>query len=220
MPAALHRVAPRPAAGEAWLVADRLSCERGGRDVFRTLDIILARGHVLQIEGANGSGKTSLLRILAGLLIPAEGAVFWRGTDIRTELRTYCGELCFVGHMDGLKSGLTARENLRFARTLRASPGGCTPDEALERLGMAAYAGTQVAYLSSGQRRRVALARLLLGAEPLWILDEPFAALDEAGIGRVEALLAAHAACGGLAVVSTHQTLRIAHDRLVLSGGS
>lgn len=193
------------------LETSALACERGGLRLFAGIGFTLAAGTLLRLRGRNGSGKTSLLRILAGLTRPAEGTVRWRGTDI-AELREEFGrELLYIGHAAGVKDDLTVRENLEFAARL----GGVTCahaalDGALEQLGIGRLARLPARHLSQGQRRRAALARLpLSGAVPLWLLDEPFAALDEEAIAQVSALCAAQLAAGGILVLTSHQEMPI-----------
>lgn len=186
-----------------------LACERGGLRLFADLSFSLAPGGLLRVRGANGSGKTTLLRALAGLTRPAAGAVRWRGNAAADDFRQ---EMLFLGHAAAVKDELTVTENLIFSARLS----GLTFPEvnvkgALEQLGIARLADLPARYLSQGQRRRAALARLALSsAVPLWLLDEPFAALDGAGIGQVSALCAAHLASGGMLVLTSHQDVAIA----------
>lgn len=189
------------------LEAHDLACIRADELVFRGVGLAVAPREVVQIVGANGSGKTSLLRILCGLAPPADGVVRWDGEDIQTLGKRYTAALCYLGHLNGVTPTLTAAENLRFAaRLCRAKP-DLDLDDVLERIGLTAIADVPARRLSAGQRQRVALARLLVADAPLWVLDEPLTALDAAGKALVERLLAAHATQGGLAVVSTHQPL-------------
>ena len=176
-----------------------LACERGGARLFSGLSFSLAPGGLLRVRGANGSGKTTLLRTLAGLTRPAAG-----------EVRSNGMAHLFIGHSAGVKDELTVLENLEFsARLSGLREPGC--EKALEQLGIARLAGLPARYLSQGQRRRVALARLALSASiPLWLLDEPFAALDNAGIAQVSALCSAHLAGGGILVLTSHQDVAIA----------
>jgi heme exporter protein A len=175
-----------------------LACERGGLPLFSGVSFRLAPGGLLRVRGANGSGKTTLLRALAGLTRPAAG-----------EVRRECAFL-FAGHAAGLKDEFSVRENLEFAARLAALDAG-QAGAALERLGIARLAKLPARHLSQGQRRRAALARLALAAAvPLWLLDEPFAALDADGIGRVAALCAGHLAAGGMVVLTSHQDVDIA----------
>ena len=184
-----------------------LACERGGLRLFANLDFSVAAGELLRVRGANGSGKTTLLRTLAGLSQPAEGSVRWRDHPIGSDDRR---EMLFLGHAPGIKDELTVLENLEFSARLA---GLTNPDcgKALQQLGIARLAQLPARYLSQGQRKRAALARLALsGGVPLWLLDEPFAALDEEAIVGVSALCAAHLAAGGMVVLTSHQDVPIA----------
>ncbi len=189
------------------LETNALACERGGHRLFSGLGFALASGGLLRLRGANGSGKTSLLRILAGLTRPAAGTLRWRGREIDDG---YQGEMLFLGHAPALKAELTVLENLEFSAQLcKLKNTDCK--QALERLGIERLADLPASYLSQGQQRRAALARLALSADvPLWLLDEPFAALDDEAIGRVSALCAAHLAAGGMLVLTSHQDVAIA----------
>ncbi|MDA1118269.1 MAG: cytochrome c biogenesis heme-transporting ATPase CcmA [Proteobacteria bacterium] len=192
------------------LEASNLDCLRGGRALFRSLSFALQGGELLRIVGANGSGKTSLLKILCGLLSPEAGEVRWQGTPIPNLREDFTRHLVYLGHAPAVKDDLTAAENLTVACTLAgrtASPQQAR--EALESYGLAAN-DVAVRRLSQGQRRRAALARLLLSAAaPLWLLDEPFAALDAAAARFTEELIASHVAQGGAVVYTTHQEATI-----------
>jgi heme exporter protein A len=186
-----------------------LACERGGLRLFSDLGFALQAGGLLRVRGANGSGKTTLLRTLAGLTRPAAGEVRWRGEAIGEEYRR---EMLFLGHAAALKDELTVLENLEFAARISGLeiPRSKISD-ALERLGIARLADLPARYLSQGQRKRAALARLALSSGALlWLLDEPFSALDEEAIARVSALCAAHLAAGGMLVLTSHQDIPIA----------
>ncbi len=201
------------------LSAQGLCCVRHDRRLFDALSFTLRDGEILQVEGANGSGKTSLLRMLCGLVQPDEGAILWDGADIQDARAEFLADVIYIGHAHGVKEELTARENLRFAQAL--GPAGHTSIEtALDRVGLYGYEDVPARALSAGQRRRVALARLLVRAARLWILDEPFTALDRAGRELVEALLAAHIEGGGLAVLTTHQPHALAHCPTVVHLGA
>lgn len=184
-----------------------LACERGGQRLFSNLGFALQAGGLLRVRGANGSGKTTLLRALAGLTRPAEGTIHWRGNPIGDEFRA---EMLFLGHAPAIKDELTVIENLEFSAQLSGLDGAVC-SSALDRLGIARLAELPARYLSQGQRKRAALARLALSAAvPLWLLDEPFAALDEGAIAAVSALCAAHLAAGGMLVLTSHQDVPIA----------
>lgn len=194
------------------LEAVDLQCVRGGRLLFSGLGFRLRAGELLRIAGANGSGKTSLLRIACGLLAPTAGVVRWRGADIHGLREEFWRELLYIGHANAIKDDLTAAENLKIACTLAGVNGS---DEqagaALRLLGLGGREGLPARVLSQGQRRRVALARLALAeAVPLWVLDEPFTALDAAAMECVQELVARHLARGGAVMYSTHHEARIA----------
>jgi heme exporter protein A len=193
------------------LDAKALACERGGRPLFSDISIALEAGGLLRVRGPNGSGKTTLLRALAGLTRPAQGSIRWRGKPIAELAEEFGRELLYIGHAVALKDDLTVGENLAFAAELAGSAASFAQMEsALERLGMARQASLPARALSQGQKRRAALSRLALpGAAPLWLLDEPFAALDEDGIGTVRELVSAHLACGGIAVLTSHQEIAL-----------
>jgi heme exporter protein A len=186
-----------------------LACERGGVRLFSDLGFALGAGSLLRVRGANGSGKTTLLRTLAGLTRPSAGSVRWRGNPAGEEYRK---EMLFLGHAPGVKDELTVLENLDFAARISGLEIPASEfARALERLGIARLADLPARYLSQGQRKRAALARLALSAAvPLWLLDEPFAALDDEAIARVSALCAAHLAAGGMLVLTSHQDIPIA----------
>lgn len=193
------------------LTAAGLACERGERRLFAGLDFALAAGEVLLVVGGNGHGKTSLLRILSGLSQPAAGEVRWRGAPIRAARERYGRAMAYLGHADGIKADLTPLENLRLAAALRGRMlDDAAARRALDRVALARCAELPARALSFGQRRRVALAALMLADAALWILDEPLAGLDAQGVGMVQGLLDAHLAAGGLAVVTTHQNLTLA----------
>ena len=188
-----------------------LCCVRGEKPLFSGLGFRLEGGELLYLHGRNGSGKTSLLRILSGLLPAAGGEVRWRGESVERLGEDYRRELCFLGHHNAIKEELTPLENLQLARRLGDEP----PDEeaalsALARLGLAGREDLPCRYLSQGQKRRVALSRLVNDRRALWLLDEPFVALDTAAVELVATLIAMHVQLGGLAVLTTHQSVDIA----------
>ena len=189
------------------LQAVDLACQRGERLLFRGLTFTVGPGECLHVAGENGAGKTSLLRLLAGLTAPVEGRIEWDGSDIRRLREEFWSLLAYVGHANGVKDELTAVENLHFGNAIAGRPAAeSAARAALDRLGLHDHADRPVRALSQGQRRRVALARLA-GAEAarLWILDEPFTALDARGIEVLRELVAAQLGRGGCVVLTTHQ---------------
>ena len=194
-----------------------LQCVRGERTVFDGLDFSLAAGDALVLTGPNGSGKSSLLRLLAGLLPAAGGSLVWDGAPIADDPARHHARLHYLGHLDAVKPVLTVAENVFFWARLGGS--AREPRAALERFGLAHLADSPARYLSAGQRRRLALARLVAAERALWLLDEPTAALDEGAVGALEATLAEHRAQGGLVVLATHLALGLgAVERLDLAG--
>jgi heme exporter protein A len=191
---------------------ENLACVRGGRLVFRDLNFRIARGGILQVEGPNGSGKTSLLRLIAGLLAPAAGAIRLDASSDADARRDFVG---WLGHQDAAKSQLTPRETLAFfARLYRADD---HVETALGEVGLGRAADLPCQYLSAGQKRRLALARLKLTCRPLWLLDEPLAALDTQGKSLIADLLRAHMNTGGIAIAATHEPLGLGAARLQLA---
>lgn len=188
-----------------------LACARGDHRLFSGLSFSLAEGELLQVEGVNGSGKTSLLRALCGFLIPEAGAIRWRGEDIRELREDYYAEIIYLGHHNAIKDELNALENLH----INAGLAGCALDDkqaiaALRRMGLRGRETLPVKVLSQGQRRRVALARLLVGNAPLWILDEPLTALDVGAVGLMQELIGEHLSRNGMVIYTTHQPLEVA----------
>ena len=188
-----------------------LRCERGERLLFSGLSFSAEPGTLLRIAGPNGTGKTSLLRIMCALLEPTAGEVRWNGGNIRRLREDYLKDLVYIGHLNGVKDDLTVRENLRIAVGLggrRATEGDLA--RALDAVGLAGFEDSMARFLSQGQRRRVALARLYVSAAvPLWILDEPFTALDTRGVAALSALIAGHVGGGGSVVLTTHQEVPV-----------
>lgn len=200
---------PWSAAEDAVFEAVDLACARRDRTLFEGFSFRLGAGELLQIEGANGSGKTSLLRILCLFALADAGEVRWNGRSVEENRSGYLSHLTYIGHTPGVKADLTAFENLRVASALATEAAACHPDDALETVGLAGFEDTYVRELSAGQTRRVALARLLLQPTRLWILDEPFTALDRAGKRLMEGLLEEHCASGGMALITTHQPVDV-----------
>ena len=196
-----------------------LACLRGERLVFRKLSFALAGGSALRLVGPNGSGKTSLLRLLAGLGRPAAGTILWNGAAIDDDRDAHRARLLFLGHQDAVKPWLTVAENLAFWAALHGvSPEAVGP--ALERVALGAQRDLPARFLSQGQRRRLALARFAAIPAPLWLLDEPTVGLDDASVGAVETLVAAHCAQGGMAVVSTHLPMRLPGEATLAREGA
>jgi heme exporter protein A len=196
-----------------------LACRRGGRPVFDRLSFGLGAGELLALTGRNGSGKTTLLRALALLVRPDAGTMRWQGADIRAEPEAWRGRLAWLGHLEGLKGDLSVRENLLAAERLRgAPPADDRLDSALATLDLAGLAARPVRSLSAGQRRRVALVRVVLSQAPLWLLDEPLNALDAPAQMAFRLALETHLAAGGLAIAATHADLGMAVARTLELG--
>jgi len=187
-----------------------LECVRGDRRLFRDVSFSLGPGTLLQLTGPNGSGKTSLLRIICGLMSPESGEIRWQGAQIRTLAEEYSRSITYLGHRIAVKEELNSLENLSIASGLA----GCelSPDQAkaaLARVGLAGRERLPARFLSEGQRRRSALARLINCNTALWLLDEVLASLDQAAIVLIESLIGEHLSRGGMAIVATHQELHI-----------
>jgi heme exporter protein A len=183
-----------------------LACQRGERRLFVGLSFAVPQRTLLHVRGRNGSGKTTLLRALCGLLRQDAGAIRWRGEDIRDLAEDYNRDLLYFGHLNGIKAELTGLENLRVAATLDQDPVADRDIiDALARIGLAGFEDLPTRMLSQGQKKRVALARLILSRAPLWVLDEPFTALDSDAVELLQALIGEQVAKGGSVVLTTHQ---------------
>jgi heme exporter protein A len=182
------------------LRAEDLAAIRGERLVFSAVSFAIPTGGALFLVGPNGSGKSTLLRLLAGLKRPDAGHVLWHGADALADAAAHAARLCYVGHLDAVKPGLTAVENLFFSARI----GGGDVAAALAAMGLSAIADLPARMLSAGQKRRLALARLALSPAPIWLLDEPTLGLDTASVAHLETLLAGHRARGGIVVAATH----------------
>ncbi len=194
-----------------------LTCVRGERHVFAGLGFAVPQGGALLLHGPNGSGKSSLLRLMAGLLKPAQGSLAWDDRPVSDDPEAHRARLQYLGHLDAVKPVLSAAENLSFwASAQGGGQGG--PAAALERIGLTGLADVPARMLSAGQRRRLALARLFLARADLWLLDEPTVGLDEDSISRLQAGLADHRQEGGRVVVATHTAIDLpGADRLDLT---
>jgi len=194
---------------ELLLTLENLTCERDERPLFSGLTARLRAGERVQILGPNGSGKTTLLRTLAGIGAPARGRIEWRGTPVSACRWAFRQSLLYIGHAPGIKAALTPLENLAWYRALSAGSQQGNTLAALERVGLAGYEDIPCYQLSAGQLRRVALARLYLSRAPLWILDEPFTAIDQKGVEDLEQQLQHHTREGGLVILTSHQEVRL-----------
>jgi len=208
-----HEAPAQGPAPESLLAATGLTCLRGDRLLFRDLSLRVNAGQALQVRGPNGCGKTTLLRILCGLTLPENGTIRWRGRVLRSHDPDYLRELRYIGHSDGVKLALSPRENLAVAMALGSGADQGALEAALARLALGQFMDVPCRTLSAGQRRRVGLARLTLGGARLWLLDEPFTALDRSGIDTVRALIEAHLDGGGCAVLTSHQAINLDADR-------
>lgn len=199
------------------LQAYQLACTRGERELFYDINFDINAGDAMRVAGINGSGKTSLLRMLCGLAFPVAGEVRWSGRNIRTVREEFGSQMVYLGHANGVKDDLLAWENIVIASTLSGS--SVSRDQAyaaLEQLGLAQAADLPTRALSQGQRKRVALARLWLCMKtPLWVLDEPFTALDQNAVAQLCGTLNQHLAHGGMVVYTTHQEIELSAQRLL-----
>lgn len=192
------------------LQAQEIRGTRGDRTLFDGLDFTLTSGQLLHLRGHNGSGKTTLMRILAGLLMPEEGEVLWNGQNIRRQRQAFNAQLLYLGHLNGLKGDLNAIENLRTGAALGGLP--VSEDAAWQTLadiGLRGFEDLPTRVLSQGQKRRVALARLWFNRAGLWILDEPFSALDVAAVDALQEVIRQQLERGGMVVLTTHQEVEL-----------
>jgi len=197
------------------LEACDVACVRAGREVFRNVAFKVASGELLGLRGANGAGKSSLLRLVAGLLHPAGGEIVLRGAD--AEL-TPGEQAHYIGHLDALKPSLTVEENLGFWGAVLGATNGVA--DALAAVGLDTLAHSPALYLSAGQRRRLSLARLLVAPRPIWLLDEPSSALDAAGGAMLAEIMCRHLASGGLILVAEHLAFAVPPTRELHLGSS
>ncbi|MEX2150630.1 MAG: cytochrome c biogenesis heme-transporting ATPase CcmA [Steroidobacteraceae bacterium] len=202
------------AANNTGLSAHDLCLWRGERQVLHGLSVTAAAGDCVHVAGPNGSGKTTLLRVLAGLLTAEQGSVSWQGRPISADREAYGASLSYLGHMDGLKAEFTARENLAFEAGLRRRLAAGEIDQVLARVALTGSRDQPVRSLSAGQRRRLAMARVMLTGAPLWLLDEPFTNLDDAGVQCLSEEIAGHLDAGGAALIASHQSPKIPRHAL------
>lgn len=203
-------------ASPALLTVHDLACVRGERTLFSGMDIELRQGELLLVQGGNGRGKTSLLRLLTGLSHPLAGEIRWRGATIASNSEQYHREMAYLGHLNGIKDELTPLENLRLTAEMAGTPlSEGQAERALSDIGLARCLDLPSRVLSFGQRRRVALASLVSAGALLWILDEPLTGLDIHGVALVEGLLRNHVVQGGMVVMTTHQALSLDGVRIV-----
>lgn len=188
------------------LTAKQLTCIREDRILFENLDFTVNAGDIIQVEGPNGAGKTSLLRILAGLSAPYDGSVIFQGNDISENREFFNQHLLYIGHLAGIKGEMSAQENLEFNLALSGLDESLA-EQTLSEVNLLGFEDALASHLSAGQHRRIALAKLWQTNAPIWILDEPFTAIDKLGVSRLEELMINHAKNGGCVILTTHQDL-------------
>jgi len=195
------------------LEAQSLECVRDDRQLFSDLCFSISEAEVLQIEGHNGSGKTSLLRILCGLRQPESGQIMWQGESISSNREDYYENMVYIGHLPCIKADLTVLENVRSLLDTRSlTLSNPVIESALEKVGLASYEDVQGKALSSGQRRRILLAFIELAQAKLWILDEPLTALDVQGVDLMESMILEHRQAGGSVIFTTHHGMQLDCD--------
>ena len=190
------------------LQINNLACIRDDRVLFEHLNLSLAAGQMLLVEGRNGSGKTSLLRILTGLKLADEGEILWNGNSIEKMAAEYYEQVSYVGHHDGVKRELTCLENLRLVQAM-GKPTDIDLDDALDQVNLYRYGDTLMGSLSAGQKRRLALARLIVNESVLWILDEPFTSLDKSSMAKFEAMFEKHLSQQGVIIMTSHHDIEM-----------
>lgn len=192
------------------LQARQLACERDDRWLFKGLDLDIRGGEIVRVEGPNGSGKTTLLKILSGQLGDYQGELYWNGAAMSESREHFLANLLYLGHSPGIKYGLSPLENLSWYQALSGEQSHEDQRlDALEQVGLSGFEDVPAGQLSAGQQRRVALARLTLTPRALWVLDEPFTAIDHDGVVALEKQLIAHAQAGGCVLVTTHHLLTV-----------
>lgn len=205
---------------QSLLSAQNLSCERGYRQLFRQLDLSVSSGELLRIAGSNGSGKSTLLNVLTGLSSDYHGELFWCGEPLQSVRHEYQAAMCYLGHNKAVKPQLTVSEHLQWFRTIYPCRNDESRDAVLYRLGLYRYRDSLCGHLSAGQQQRVALARLLISAARLWILDEPFTAIDRQGVAEFEQVICDFVTAGGAIILTTHHTLQLSMPSRTIELGS
>lgn len=195
------------------LSARGLTCIREERVLFEALDVNISAGDIVQIEGPNGAGKTSLLRILAGLSQPYDGTVYFQNTPVAQQRENFHQNLLYLGHLPGVKGEMTAQENLAFNLSLQGLNADCA-EQTLAEVNLLGFEDALASHLSAGQHRRISLARLWQSQHKVWILDEPFTAIDKLGVEKLEQLFLQHADNGGCVILTTHQDLSLPAERV------
>lgn len=197
------------------LEVKQLQCIRGDRQLFSNLSFSLNESQLMMLEGRNGSGKTTLLRALCGLYLPDEGEILWKNESIKKQDEAYRSELLYLGHLNAIKADLTVLENLRINTLLAGERiADSVLMQALDNIGLYAFEDFPSSQLSQGQKRRVALARLLVSKAKLWILDEPFVALDVAAVEQLQSTIANHVDNGGMVILTTHQEVPLTTGKI------
>ncbi len=198
---------------DSLLSANNLTCIREERVLFEDLNLSIFPGDILQIEGPNGAGKTSLMRILAGLSQPYDGDIQFQGKSITDQRELFHQNLLYLGHLPGVKDELTAQENLAFNLALHGLDAS-TAESTLTEVNLLGFEDALASHLSAGQHRRIALSRLWQSQAKIWILDEPFTAIDKLGVEKLEQLFLQHADNGGCVILTTHQDLSLPAERV------
>ena len=196
------------------LYCKNLTCVREDKILFQNLTFNAQAGEIVQVEGPNGVGKTSLFRLIIGLSLPYSGDILWNNQSTSEDRESFHEKLLYLGHKSGIKPELTCLENLQFFQKMHPSYESIDLSNIIAKVGLAGYEDVITAQLSAGQQRRVALARLWLNDCPLWILDEPFTAIDKSGVAVLESLIVEHAKNGGIVILTTHQDLKISENLL------
>ena len=206
-------IAPTANSTKTLLSARGLTCIREERVLFEALDVTISAGDIVQVEGPNGAGKTSLLRILAGLSQPYDGAIYFQDKAIAQQREAFHQNLLYLGHLPGVKGEMTAQENLEFNLALHGLNADCA-EQTLAEVNLLGFEDALASHLSAGQHRRISLARLWQSQHKVWILDEPFTAIDKLGVEKLEQLFLQHADNGGCVILTTHQDLSLPAERV------